>query len=829
MRWPRLATIYRWSIVGGVVLAATAIFVYWAWAWRGPLLVASEIVVQLIVLAAVAIYFPLLLGPRYKVSVVVAVYVAALLLCGMPVALAIVLLGQLAGGFTLFLRRNPTTGSRLCGPRDIIFNAARLVLATGLGGLVYYTLLPQTAPAPLQARANLWALPATAITIYLVTSFTATLMAVLQRSERPVQGWWTGGRAQDLLAFAGLFALGLIAALTTTVYPWAPLLLAVPAALIYFSLKRTMQLAKQSALATGALEEAAALRERYNEEHVRRVTELTALHEAGQALAGPLEPRQMYQALLGALRAVVACDRASLYTLEESGALRPTASLPDLTDPAPAGSPTATPMSGALTRRIAKSQALDLPGPERNPGTAPRHVLVVPLLSAAQTRGCIALSRAGAEPFRAHERQLVEAIAAQAAVTVHNTRLYAQVARAAADLRAVLDSIEQGVLMTDRAGQIRFANRRLAELLDLKSLEQFGRFKREANQVNHVKQGITGQKPTAQVRRPAWLGAQSRETKASTDQVTRTPPETRVLERYTGPIRDPVSKAVMGQIEVYTDVTVARRLEQARDEFLAIASHELKTPIMTIGGYLELLQRQIARPDGPSLEHLGRYASTAQAELQRLRRLSEDLLEVARIEAGRLNLRPEVRDISATVRETVERFVARPELRERGHAIVCDASEPLPACYDPLRLGQVLNNLIENALKYSPAGGEVRVTVRRVDDEALIQVRDHGVGIPPAAREKVFEPFYRTEHASSGSPEGLGLGLYISRGIVERHGGQLWVDPAPGGGSIFQLRLPLNRRNHPTGNLTGLGTPCFIPDPQGGTTLSAAAYRDAGL
>jgi len=261
-------------------------------------------------------------------------------------------------------------------------------------------------------------------------------------------------------------------------------------------------------------------------------------------------------------------------------------------------------------------------------------------------------------------------------------------------------------------------------------------------------------------------------------------------------MRHPDNGTLVGRLIVYTDVTEGRQLEHAKDEFLATASHELKTPLTTLGGYLEMLERQVTRPAVPDPTRLRRYVGAARGELARLRRLGDDLLEVTRIEAGRLTIQFQWTDLTATITETVERFVRRPGLEARGHRLICQIDTALPVLHDPLHIGQIVNNLLENALKYSPEGGEVRVSATRQAEEVVFSVRDSGIGVPPDERQRLFLPFYRTTNASAGSPEGLGLGLYISRGIVEGHGGRIWVEPAVPRGSIFNVALPVDGPAH---------------------------------
>lgn len=226
-----------------------------------------------------------------------------------------------------------------------------------------------------------------------------------------------------------------------------------------------------------------------------------------------------------------------------------------------------------------------------------------------------------------------------------------------------------------------------------------------------------------------------------------------------------------------------------RTEFLSIASHELKTPLTSLKGYIQLLQRTLERSPDDSLR-LKRTAASLQTQASRFETLVADLLDASRIQQGRLDLVPEPVDLRPLADEVLQRFAhVQIEEQPRRHRLVLDAPESLVGLWDRVRLDQVLTNLVANAIKYSPDGGEVRVTVGLQGSEAEIVVCDEGVGISAVEQAHLFQPFVRgSAGAHSG---GTGLGLYISRTIVEQHGGRIQVESEPGRGSRFVVRLPL--------------------------------------
>ena len=231
-----------------------------------------------------------------------------------------------------------------------------------------------------------------------------------------------------------------------------------------------------------------------------------------------------------------------------------------------------------------------------------------------------------------------------------------------------------------------------------------------------------------------------------------------------------------------------RQAVRARDEFLSIASHELRTPVTGIKGYAQLLLR--AQAHG-RLEptRLMRSLHAIDEATDRLTTLTQDLLDVSRIRLGQLPLRLQELDLAELVRRVGYRY--NDQLSSR-HELIVDIWAPVPPIQgDADRLEQVLSNLVENAIKYSPDGGPVRLELGRTADEVVLTVSDEGIGLPPDAGESIFRPFGRAPNAAAQNLPGMGLGLYICRNIVERHGGTIAARSAgEGRGTTFEITLP---------------------------------------
>ncbi|NJC41681.1 PAS domain S-box-containing protein [Brevundimonas alba] len=239
-------------------------------------------------------------------------------------------------------------------------------------------------------------------------------------------------------------------------------------------------------------------------------------------------------------------------------------------------------------------------------------------------------------------------------------------------------------------------------------------------------------------------------------------------------------------VAVVRDISERRRVEQMKEEFVSTVSHELRTPLTSIAGSLGLLTGGAA---GPLPEKAGRLIQIAHANSQRLVRLINDILDIEKIEAGKMRLDMSALDLRDIARRSIEGVQGFAD----GMGVRLDLAEgpPTPVRGDADRLIQVVTNLLSNAAKFSPEGSEVRVTVDPETRIARLSVCDQGPGIPDAFRSRIFSKFAQADGSDTRARGGTGLGLVIAREIAERHGGRLWFESAEGEGATFHLDLPL--------------------------------------
>jgi signal transduction histidine kinase len=238
------------------------------------------------------------------------------------------------------------------------------------------------------------------------------------------------------------------------------------------------------------------------------------------------------------------------------------------------------------------------------------------------------------------------------------------------------------------------------------------------------------------------------------------------------------------------------QLDKLKTQFLSLASHELRTPLTAVSGFMQIARRRMGRLGGatevpdPWREEAKRADETlemANRQAKKLARLIDELLDVSRLQQGRVEMRLAEIELGDVVREVGERM----RLLSKGQEIETKIDGAAPIVADRDRIEQVLENLVGNAIKYSPETGRIEMSLHQSGANAIVSVRDEGIGIAPAEVEKIFGLFYRSPDPRADHVGGLGLGLYISREIVSRHHGRLWAERNPDAGTTFHVTLPL--------------------------------------
>lgn len=372
--------------------------------------------------------------------------------------------------------------------------------------------------------------------------------------------------------------------------------------------------------------------------------------------------------------------------------------------------------------------------------------LHLPLVVGGRVLGLMSLVREDAAAFSVQERDTLLRLSEQASVALSNAVSFRSALRAARVNRAVLDATPDPVGLFGLDGSLLAHNAAMAE-------------------VWHYP-GIDAPSDGGEVRGELELGE-------------------RTYSRYAGPVRDETGER-MGRLIVLRDVTAEREGEKLKDEFFALVSHELRTPLTSIIGYLELVRDD----DDELTEDARRFLEVVDRNAKRLLRLVGDMLFVAQVEAGRLSLERGPLDLTQVVADSVE--AARPAAERGGVSLRFDTAGAAAVDGDRDRLGQLVDNLVSNALKFTAEGGEVAVSLEAAEDGfATIAVRDDGMGIPAGEQQHLFQRFFRSSTATTRAVPGAGLGLTICKTIVEAHEGEIALESTEGVGTTVRVRIPL--------------------------------------
>jgi PAS domain S-box-containing protein len=411
-------------------------------------------------------------------------------------------------------------------------------------------------------------------------------------------------------------------------------------------------------------------------------------------------------------------------------------------------------------------------------GLALSQVVALPLVIEEKLLGAIYIFRIGGGAFSAGDRALLAAFADQAAIAVRNAELYQQVSQERGALSAIIDNSAEGVMILDADGHVGVFNRALTRMTGWDAEEALGRSASEVLALRDRQGNPVSLPEPPRQRSSAAVGRASVEG----DVVRRGGPPVTVGVTAT-PLYDEEGGLARVILNV-VDITRFRQAEELKSTFVSVVSHELKTPVALIKGYAETLRREDADWDRETMqESLGVIAE----ESDHLTHLIDSLLEASRIQAGGLKLEPTDVQMPRLAERVVDGFRTQTMI----HTFELDFPPDFPPVWgDPERLREVMSNLVSNAVKYSPDGGTVWIGGRVDQTGTTIYVADQGMGIPPEEQGRIFDRFHRVESGLHRSTEGTGLGLYLVRAIIEAHGGRVWVESAPGRGSIFIFTLP---------------------------------------
>lgn len=342
---------------------------------------------------------------------------------------------------------------------------------------------------------------------------------------------------------------------------------------------------------------------------------------------------------------------------------------------------------------------------------------------------------------------------------------------------AVLNAANDGIAMLDTDGCFVLVNRRFGELLGTRAPLLLHHTLEEARPllIDKLSHRLAALAPT--------------ETRAVAEEIIALEePDRRFLQFYTAPVAGVDGSEVIGRIIALRDITRERELDKMKTDFISVVSHELRTPLTSIKGYTDLLLSGAA---GENSEIQTEFLGIIQLSTTRLSNLINDILDISRIESGTLKIKHEPIDYRHLVADTLRLMKAAADAKD----ISMDAA--LPETIPPVRgdadkVTQVLTNLVSNAIKYTPQGGWVKVSLEVTGDTSVTTcVADSGIGVAPEDQAKLFQRFFRADNTSTREAGGTGLGLVIAKTLIELMGGTIWLQSEPGRGSRFSFTLPL--------------------------------------
>lgn len=356
----------------------------------------------------------------------------------------------------------------------------------------------------------------------------------------------------------------------------------------------------------------------------------------------------------------------------------------------------------------------------------------------------------------------------------------------------LLESMGEGMIALDEKGVIVLINNSAIDMLNLKDKEVVGTLVHKAFALYTA----TGKKPLIAHDRPEMMVLHGK--KPHTDVFSFQVEGGKPLMIYVNASPVTINDVTAGAIVILRDVTREREVDRMKTEFISLASHQLRTPLSAIKWFTEML---LAGDAGKLKKDQQEFAQNIYDSSERMIQLVSSLLNISRIESGRIIINPRPTDLRELINGIVNDLKAKTE--EKQQTLIISVHKELPKIkLDPRLIGQVYLNLLTNAIKYTPKGGEITVFVSRKDGEIVSQVTDNGYGIPKSEQGKVFQKFFRAENAVKVETDGTGLGLYLIKAVIESSGGKIWFESAEGKGTTFWFSLPVSGMKAKAGEVT---------------------------
>ncbi len=495
----------------------------------------------------------------------------------------------------------------------------------------------------------------------------------------------------------------------------------------------------------------------------RRLDVLETLQQIGQSVNSSLDLDEVLTKVVETAVSVTNAEEGSLLILDENtGELSMRAALNFQDDFVRTFHlPVEDTLAGEVIR-TGRAVVLDEDTPQKiKTAYLVRSLMYVPLKIQERVIGVLGVdNRTSSQPFRAEHLTVMSALADYAAIAIVNARLFRSTDIERQKLESILTGIGDGVIVVDESNRIILLNPAVRDAFNIPVDE---------NVINRpIDQVFTHEQLLEMfINLPA----------AFPYHCELTLEDGRIMSSHLAKI------PAVGLALTLQDITPLKELDRIKSDFVHTVSHDLRSPLTAILGYVELLNRV-----GPLNEQQTEFIERIQVSVRNITTLINDLLELGRIESG-FDARKEFVPLPVIVQYSLDSLEG--SIMEKEHRVVLDLPADTHKVFgDPIRLRQMVDNLLSNAIRYTPRGGEIRVTLKSEVDQVIFQVQDTGAGIPPADQPYIFDKFYRASNINADIP-GSGLGLAIVKSIVENHQGRVWVDSVPGEGSIFTVVLPV--------------------------------------